>query len=396
MADTGRPEDPPDLWGEEEEGASASRAQDSRELEEPAWVSEEPTPRKRQAPVEPDWVPKEPKNKSGGQPQAFIEGEDEEEDLSTKPLEEIVDPIERMRVRHARQRAKERRKERAEQLKAEAKAAKSPLKFMSGGGAAGQGDENKELKGCLRMLVILLVVGGIGWGVQSQFDLFGQLFGGSEDLDVPTQRRSLTKVDAMEEQSKRTVQSGERTASQPTATRLTAPDPDAPPPEETASGSLPQSPGASRQVLRPTILGHIEQLAPTAGASTAQGSIDQVLDVMQEEQVCYQGRPARRVTSFYGLTDGFAVTFGPEGQAPPDPGPRLEFLPPNMGGKDHYYVTVISPFPVRGFEGDNAREIAADGATVGRTILSWIAEVADGYCTPAPAPASGPAAATEP
>jgi hypothetical protein len=228
------------------------------------------------------------------------------------------------------------------------------------GGAAGaiktpfkEEDDSKEVKGCLMVLLLAAVVGG-GWFLFDQF-------GGADEGPAPVKRTAppITQVEAIKE---KTVVKTPRPTGQALARKLVAP------PEEPEAGAkgVPESGNAAVVVGMPGAEGD----GALAGMMRDQEGVDM-------NSVCFNGRPARRVPSLYGLAGGFAITYA----LTPTGGPRLEFMPPTVDqSKDILYYAALGNPRVKGFEGSQSRTVPNKPEAVQRVILAWVAGVANGPC----------------
>ncbi|MCF8483275.1 MAG: hypothetical protein K9H25_22860 [Rhodospirillum sp.] len=214
-------------------------------------------------------------------------------------------------------------------------------------------DDNKEVKGCLMVLLLVAVV-GVGWLLFTQFSE-------PENGQSPASRSAppITKVEAIKE---KTVVNTPRATGQALARKLVSPpenpeEKDGAPPDQVSTASMIGMPGAEGE----------KALAELMRDQTA----------TEENSVCLDGRPARRVPSLYGLSGGFAITYG----LTATDGPRLEFMPPSMDrSKDVLFYAALGEPKVKGFEGNQARSVPNSPAAVQRVILDWVAGLANGPC----------------
>jgi hypothetical protein len=241
------------------------------------------------------------------------------------------------------------------------------LLFKGGGGKAAtpfkEEDDNKELRGCLMVVAVALVVGLAWFFLKDVID-----FSGGPEETAPRKPPPITRVEAMKD--KTVVDGGARATGAPLARKIVAP------PEETEE-TLPPEAQANEHASGVAIEGmdDMDGLAPPASAPPDADTLKP--SVM--EALCLDGRPARRVPSLYGLRGGFAITFG-EG---PEDGPRLEFLPPinDRSGNVLFYAALGEPV-VKGFEGREARTVANRPDAIQRVILAWSAGIVNGPCAP--------------
>ncbi|CCG08473.1 hypothetical protein [Pararhodospirillum photometricum] len=234
----------------------------------------------------------------------------------------------------------------AKNAKPAAKANKGPVKFR-------EADDNREAKGCATVLVLILV------GVGGWFLLKDHLDFSAKSLPTRDEPPPLTHVEALKN---KTAVDYEAQSKMVLGRKLTAPPeepPAAAPPHE------PRDPGLKASVAEMTA-------APEAT------SLDAVMSALAAQEVCYEGRKARREPSLYGLAGGFGVSFADP--ATPAGPPRLEFMPPTDGTAAVLYYASFSEAPIKGFEGREARSVANAPQAISRVILSWVSEVATGTC----------------
>ncbi|WP_147162539.1 hypothetical protein [Pararhodospirillum oryzae] len=224
-------------------------------------------------------------------------------------------------------------------------------------------DENRELKGCA-VFAVLLVVGVGGWFLTK--DVIVDLFKAAEtSMSTPERATAppLTQVDALKQ---KTVVEHEVQGQTVLGRKLVAP-----PEEQQAVTGAPPPPATA------TTAG-IQGLAEVV----ADPSVESVLQAVSEQDVCYNGRRARRVPSLYGLDGGFGVVFGDVSEN--NGQPRLEFMPPSSGDTRVYFYASFTDAPVKGFEGREARSVRSTPRSVSRVVLAWVAELANGPCVKAP------------
>ncbi|WP_413206545.1 hypothetical protein [Rhodospirillum sp. A1_3_36] len=214
-------------------------------------------------------------------------------------------------------------------------------------------DDNKEVKGCLIVLLLAAVAAG-GWFLFDQF-------GGAGEKTSPVKRTAppITQVEAIKE--KTVVDTPRPSAPAALARKLVAPS------DEPEGGTK----GESDQ----------QNLAAVLGMPGAEGEALDSMILSQEgvdvNSVCYNGQPARRVPSLYGLPGGFAITYA----LTPTGGPRLEFMPPTVDlSKDVLYYAAFGDPQVKGFEGNRSRTVPNRPAAIQRVILAWVAGIANGPC----------------
>lgn len=239
-----------------------------------------------------------------------------------------------------------------------------PGSGKSAGGTRGKGrtayapeDDNREVKGCLAVLVVAALFGGAWWALQDVID-FGDDETARETGPSAPKPPPITRVESMRE--KTAVDHG-TPATAPLARRLKAPE------EETDGAGGVRKPRTTAALM--AIADEVQH--PTIGS---------LLEEVKSRSVCYQGQPAQQVDSLYGLRGGFAISYAPADRPEDSLYPRLEFLPPTRTKAKVLYYVNMGQHEVDGFDGRMAREVPDQPRAVGRVILSWIAEVADGEC----------------
>ncbi len=215
-------------------------------------------------------------------------------------------------------------------------------------------DENREVKGCLAVLVVAAVLGAGWWALKDMVD-FGSDSGPETAARKPP---PITKIEGMKEKS---VVDNATGAAAPLARKLVAPE------EPKDDGEGVRKPRTAAALM--SIADEVEQATLTS-----------MLDEVKARSVCYQGRPAQQVDSLYGLRGGFAISYAPNDRPEDTLYPRLEFLPPTLSAEKVLYYVSMGPTEVKGFEGRMAQKVPNQPRAVGRVVLSWIAEVADGEC----------------
>lgn len=230
-------------------------------------------------------------------------------------------------------------------------------------------DDKTGVLGCMTALVVIgALIGGVVWFVNR--DVAPQAEEPAATAAVtppPVEKKSRAPVTHVEPVREKTVVAKAANLD-PLARHIVVDDPV----EEAAAPAA----GVSATVQD---LGQITEDGPPPGAIKA------ATDILEMEQLCYQGRTARRAPSLFDPR-GFAITYGADDFSGGNPRPRLEFFfhPPEAPTVATYLSMTDGDMP--GFPANHEMPVVYEEGAIHTLIARWIAAVATETCPAAKAP----------
>lgn len=232
-------------------------------------------------------------------------------------------------------------------------------------------DDKTGVLGCSVALVVIgALTGAVVWFVNRDVPPEAEAPAAASSAAVtppPVEKKARAPVTQVSPVREKTVVA-KAADLDPLARRIVVQDP--------VEAAAPPAAGVSATVQD---LGQVTKDGPPPGAVQAAS------DILEMEQLCYEGRIARRAPSLFDPR-GFAITYGADDFAGGNPRPRLEFFfhPPEAPTVATYLSMTDRDVP--GFPANHEMPVVYDEGAIHTLIARWIAAVATETCPAAKGP----------